>query len=74
MNAGTRWFYFVRHGCIVRHSSINRVHYRSNITSGIERKLGRFRDTEDDVIESDDSDMLWVDDADEGALDSMEQL
>ena len=38
------------------------------------RKLGTFRDTEDDVIESDDSDMLWVDDAAECALDSMEQL
>ena len=30
------------------------------------RKLGTFRDTEEDLIGSDDSDMLWVDDAAEG--------
>ena len=38
------------------------------------RKLGTFRDIEEGVIGSDDSDILWVDDAAEGALDSMEQL
>ena len=38
------------------------------------RKLGIFRDTEEDVFGSDDSDILWVDDAAEGTLYSMDQL
>ena len=37
-------------------------------------KLGTFRDTVEDEIGSDDSDISWVDDADDGTMDSMEQL
>ena len=37
-------------------------------------KLGTFRDTVEDEIGSDDSDISWVDDVVDGTMDSMEQL